>query len=186
MILKYQIEFLSEWHIGSGLGAGAESDATILVDANGMPYIPGKTIKGLLRDAMNDINEVQSGKISEQDILEVFGQESELKQGEELKRGKAYFSNATLEDNEYKAIVSNRLQDYLIKNIASTAINPYGVAQDNSLRTQEVCMPMTLNGSIEVEETYLEKIKLAIQWLRGVGVNRNRGLGRCKMTIINA
>lgn len=186
MTLKYKIEFLSEWHIGSGLGAGAESDATILMDAKGMPYIPGKTIKGLLRDAMNDISEVKPDKISEEDILNIFGQKSTLGKEDKLRKGNAHFSNAILEQNEYDAIVTNGLQDYLLKNVASTAIDRYGVADDKSLRTQQVCMPLALQGSIQIDEKCKTKMVLATQWLKGAGVNRNRGLGRCKMTIINA
>jgi CRISPR/Cas system CSM-associated protein Csm3 (group 7 of RAMP superfamily) len=183
MMIEYKIEFLSEWHIGSGLGAGAESDAAILVDANKMPYIPGKTIKGLLRDVMNDIYEVQPNQISKQDILDIFGQESELKREDKLIQGKAYFSNATLEANEYNAIVANELQEYLLKNVASTAINQNGVANEKSLRSREVCMPLTLHGTIHIEEKHKDKIVMATKWIRGAGVNRNRGLGRCKITI---
>ncbi|MBK8390620.1 MAG: hypothetical protein IPL23_15620 [Saprospiraceae bacterium] len=46
MELKYKIEILSEWHIGSGLGAGAETDAEILKDYQGLPYIPERPLKG--------------------------------------------------------------------------------------------------------------------------------------------
>ena len=47
--LTYQIQFHSYWHCGSGLAAGAGVDALVVKDANGLPFVPGKTIKGLLR-----------------------------------------------------------------------------------------------------------------------------------------
>lgn len=183
--IQYEIKFLSEWHIGSGLGAGAASDAVVLVDKNQMPFVPGKTIKGLLRDAMCEINEVQQEKISKDDILRIFGQEKELKENEELKNGNAHFSNATIEKDEYNVIVQKKLQEYIVKNIASTAINEYGVAEEKSLRSREVCIPMTLFGSIDIEAADEVKVKMALQWVRAMGVNRNRGLGRCKITITN-
>lgn len=184
MTINYKIEFLSEWHIGSGLGAGAASDAVILADQNQMPFVPGKTIKGLLRDAMYEINEVQPNIISIDDILRIFGQESELK-GKALVKGSAHFMNATIEEPEYEAIVSNQLQEHLVKNIASTSIDNYGVALSQSLRSREVCIPMTLLGTIVIEDADEAKVKMALQWVRAMGVNRNRGLGRCKITITN-
>lgn len=45
MDIKYKIEFFSNWHCGSGLAAGADVDALVVKDCNGLPYVPGKTIK---------------------------------------------------------------------------------------------------------------------------------------------
>lgn len=45
-----KIEFISDWHIGSGLGNGAIADAVIARDASGIPIIPGSAIKGALRE----------------------------------------------------------------------------------------------------------------------------------------
>ena len=54
--LQYKIEFTSFWHTGSGLSSGTESDIVVIKDKNGLPYIPGKTLKGLLREAAETIN----------------------------------------------------------------------------------------------------------------------------------
>lgn len=50
--IKYTIEFYSQWHCGSGLSAGADVDALVVKDKDYMPYVPGKTIKGLVREAV--------------------------------------------------------------------------------------------------------------------------------------
>lgn len=55
MKIKYQIQFHSYWHCGSGLAAGAGVDALVVKDADGLPFVPGKTIKGLLREAMEEL-----------------------------------------------------------------------------------------------------------------------------------
>ena len=52
--LNIKIEFFSPWHCGSGLSAGADADSLVIKDTNGLPYIPGKTIKGLIREAVED------------------------------------------------------------------------------------------------------------------------------------
>ena len=49
-ILEFKLS--SYWHIGSGTGADAVVDAVVARDGDGLPVIPGRTIKGLLRDAM--------------------------------------------------------------------------------------------------------------------------------------
>ena len=50
--IKYKITFFSNWHCGSGLAAGADTDELVIKDRNGLPYVPGRTIKGLLREAV--------------------------------------------------------------------------------------------------------------------------------------
>ncbi|MDD2650440.1 MAG: RAMP superfamily CRISPR-associated protein, partial [Candidatus Cloacimonetes bacterium] len=51
----YQVKFLSDWHCGSGLTSGSDVDALVIKDQNNLPIIPGKTIKGLLREAAETI-----------------------------------------------------------------------------------------------------------------------------------
>ena len=62
------ITFFSWWHAGSGLGRGGDADALVIRDATGLPYLPGKTVKGLLRDAVQlaeDHGAVGKGKTDE-------------------------------------------------------------------------------------------------------------------------
>ncbi len=47
---KIQIEFKSDWHIGTGIGLPGTSDDMLLRDNNDYPFIPGRTIKGILRN----------------------------------------------------------------------------------------------------------------------------------------
>ena len=50
--IKYKITFLTDWHCGSGLAAGADVDALVVKDKERLPYVPGKTMKGLVREAV--------------------------------------------------------------------------------------------------------------------------------------
>lgn len=45
-----QLTFRSDWHIGTGAGIPGVSDRAILRDDDGFPFIPGRTIRGILRD----------------------------------------------------------------------------------------------------------------------------------------
>jgi CRISPR/Cas system CSM-associated protein Csm3 (group 7 of RAMP superfamily) len=181
--INYKIKFLSDWHIGSGLGAGAETDAEIIKSSDGLPYIPGKTIKGLLKNACHDIADINESKISKEIINQIFGKDADKTDKSEA--GSAFFGNATICIDESKEIIQNGLQEYLFKNISSTAIDENTrIASPKSLRSMEVCMPITLNGSIEIDQKHIEAITLACKWVRHIGVNRNRGLGRCTIAII--
>jgi len=180
MKINYKIELLTDWHVGSGLDSGADADTLVLKDENNLPYIPGKTVKGLLRDSLNEIKEVK--KLTESEIDVLFGEEAEKY---DLERKKIYFSNVELSETEKLEIITNKLSSHLYKNIASTKIEKKtGVAAQNSLRTMEVCIPLSLVGSIETEiENAKDIFETAFKWTRNLGVNRNRGLGRCKFSI---
>ena len=73
--INYKITFLSDWHAGSGLGSGADSDAVVIKDANNLPYLPGKTIKGLIKDSLIDIKEAQPKMMPKDFIDKYFGYE---------------------------------------------------------------------------------------------------------------
>lgn len=170
MTLKYTITFLDYWHIGSGLSAGAKLDSSVLKDSDDMPYIGGKTIKGLVRE--------MAGFFEDSDFeSNCFGKEG-------VEMGTCYFSNATVSPTVKEEIVSNKLQDNLYDEIASTKIDSKGMSVDGSLREIEVTIPITLDGEIEdVPKTYSDKMSQALKMLKRMGLNRNRGLGRCEITV---
>lgn len=184
--LKYEIKFLDDWICGSGLGAGAETDSEVIKDKDGLPYIPGKTIKGILKDACLEIVCLDTNEqfLTQNQINHIFGvdanaKEDGEKQAEPSKPGTAFFSNVELSRLEKEEIVKNQLQKFLYHNISSTRINRKGVAVDKSLRVTEVCAPITLFGEIQIEEEYHPALENAMRWTRRLGTNRNRGFGRC-------
>ena len=48
---KIRIEMLSDWHVGIGAGRPGDVDRLVARDRDGLPYIPGKTMRGIWRDA---------------------------------------------------------------------------------------------------------------------------------------
>jgi CRISPR/Cas system CSM-associated protein Csm3 (group 7 of RAMP superfamily) len=179
--INYTITFLSDWHAGSGLSSGADADAVVIKDKNNLPYLPGKTIKGLLKGVFKDIEEVQPNLLPENFVKSYFGEYADKKKPSDA--GSLFFSNAELNQNEQSQI-SKEMTEFLYRNIASTAIDENGVAQKNSLRVMEVCIPLQLNGYIDgVNKADVEAFRKAFACLRNLGSNRNRGLGRCKIEI---
>jgi hypothetical protein len=45
------VEISGWWHAGTGRGGGEDADAVVAKDRYGLPYLPGRHLKGLLRDA---------------------------------------------------------------------------------------------------------------------------------------
>ena len=159
MTLKYKLKFFDYWHLSSGLSAGAKLDSTVVKDDNNLPYASGKTIKGLLREMAEEFGDITA-------------------------MHKAYFSNATLEKSLKDEIVSNTLQDNLYDVIASTKIDDDGLAVDKSLREIEVVIPLTLYGEIrDVPNDFEKSLKKFLKLIKRMGLNRNRGLGRCKFSV---
>lgn len=175
MTLTYTLTFLSDWHCGSGLSGGAEADAIVIKDASNLPYVPGKTIKGLISDALHEIKELST--IVPDTAISTLLTTSESKPA-------AFFSNAELSAEE-KEDIGEGLSHFFYRNIASTQIeSTTGTAKPHSLRVKEVTIPVTLTGTVSgVNSEELKVLEMAFKWIRCLGVNRNRGLGRCKFVI---
>ena len=178
MTLKYKITFHSPWHCGSGLSAGADVDALVIKDKDQLPYIPGKTLKGLIREAVDDY--VQFAQIdNEEDVSSIFGN-TDVEVPEDISKGEAFFTNAELSLEDQKAILARQLQEQLYSVVSSTAIDDDGIALEHTLNRKEVVVPCTLYASIHfLNENQIDLISKAMGMIKQMGVNRNRGLGRC-------
>ncbi|MDE5851092.1 MAG: CRISPR-associated protein [Muribaculaceae bacterium] len=194
MDITYKVEFFTDWHCGSGLSAGAYVDALVVKDSDGLPYLPGKTVKGLLREAAEDIAALRSGdddELRESRMAEIrkgFGHfDGNDDSGHGALRGTAHFTNAVIPSTERQAITAGALQPYIYRTISSTAIGDDGTAVDKSLRRMEVTAPCALEGKIlnlPDGEDFREIITDAMRYIKRLGQNRNRGLGRCSFSPI--
>jgi len=170
--IKYNITFHTYWHCGSGLAAGAATDALVIKDKYGMPFVPGKTIKGLVREALNILATDKADN-----WVHVFGKEGDM-------RSESFFTNAVMDEKEHDFIVSANATSYMYRLIASTAIDDNGIAVDNSLRSIQVTVPCTLTGEIQnVPDDMIEPLSNALKYIKRLGQWRNRGLGRCTITV---
>lgn len=181
MEINYKIIFFSDWHCGSGLAKGSDVDALTVKDKDGLPYVPGKTVKGLLREALESIAEY-SGNNCSQSINELFGFFDDK---DKHQKGSLFFSNAVIPDGDRKGMLENGWVKFLYGRRANTAIEG-GTAKRTSLRASEVCMPCTLEGKIlDLPSEMKPAIENGMRFIKRLGVGRNRGLGRCKFEIIN-
>jgi CRISPR/Cas system CSM-associated protein Csm3 (group 7 of RAMP superfamily) len=180
--ITYKIQMHSFWHVGSGLTGGVVADSVVIKDSNGLPFIPGKTLKGLLRDAALTIQELNSNLISTAFIDNVFGQ-SRGAEGTNC-----FFSNAYLSNALQTQLKQDTNKDILYQNLASTAIDKNGQAVNGSLRTLEATIPLVLFAQIvdfPEEEKYQQELDYCMQMVKRMGSKRHRGLGRCDWSLIN-
>lgn len=197
--VTYRLKFYSEWHCGSGLGAGADVDALVVKDKNKLPYVPGKTMKGLIREAVENILKFEGWtKQKEQDFIVVFGNsadkdwniltESDFEDINLQIKSQSFFTNAELEDSLKEFILSDinsseeteRYWHFLYNSVASISINEQGVAEKQHLRKLETVVPCELVGQIlKVPESFVPVLRKGMQFVKRLGQSRNRGLGRC-------
>ncbi|WP_125716173.1 RAMP superfamily CRISPR-associated protein [Pseudoalteromonas rubra] len=193
----------SDWHIGSGEQGGSYADALAIKCPQGLPYIPGKSVKGLLREAfrvaaIHHWFDTQDNKELGEHLLHcLFGHEGTQA---EFSQGALQLTNATLSAQEQCAIRQQpEFRQHLFRVINSTAIGQYGVAKNGSLRAMEVAVPMTLGAQIALNRqhgnyqrllalldneqaiwTSLEKTLVLIQ---NLGAKRQRGFGEVSVSL---
>ena len=181
--LRYTITFYSNWHCGSGQAAGADVDELVVKDRDGLPYVPGRTIKGLLRDAADML--LRYDGLDKDHVNTIFGHDDDNgKHGELTTLGQSFFSNAELPEDERATIIEQKLTLYLYKSVSSTAIDDDGIAKDLSLRKIQTVVPCKLEGSIRnVPEDMTGDVEKMVKLVKRLGLGRSHGLGRCKMEI---
>ncbi len=190
MICDLEISIFSPWHAGSGRGDGPLSDALSVRDASGLPYLPGKTLKGLLRDGLYSVESL--GRCAEGITNSIFG--ASQHEGEDgMKRfggveGRVIISDATLcppadlAPLRQWAVTHPAEVSALFTQISSTSLDQEMSVKEGSLRTIEFVRSVALYATIEgIDETDVEAIRIALPLIRGLGLRRSRGFGACRL-----
>ena len=192
------IENISPMHLGSGQ-ADVNVDADVVHDENGLPYFPGKRLKGLLYESGIEVLEMLSSCGSDfyskeaWDELFNHGVESECH---------LIIPNINLEgyeniSREWGALIStfpgmfqpvDVLGSYTTIRYQTRIDSATGVAADTSLHNMRVVdAHQRFMGRIKFSGgklEHLELLALAFQNLQQSGLKRNRGFGEIKCTIM--
>jgi hypothetical protein len=184
------VDIRSYWHPGTGRGSGFHLDAVTHEGADGLPRLPGRTLKGLLRDAIHRAEtwgwkEVHAG--STERLFGPLGRE-----GAETAFGLLRVSDATLPDEVAAYLASEegrKLVPGLYREHFSTAIEQKtGVAKERSLRGMRVVVPLTLEAEIStvpgVEDLpdWRARLGAVLPLVTAVGAHRSRGFGRAVLS----
>ena len=186
--MKLKIELKSDLICGSGEGWGNVIDTDVVYDSYGFPYIPAKRIKGLLKEACLELDEMGVNKNKLAD--EIFGSNNvegstfvltnaELANIHDMK---CYVDNCN--DNEKKELnISNVINHYT--NVrCQTAIEDNGIAKENSLRaSRAITRGNVFYADIIFEDKYEEVIKNCCAIVHHMGINRTRGFGDVKLSL---
>jgi CRISPR-associated protein Csx10 len=194
--------FLSDWHVGSGAGIPGNVDRQVLRDAEGLPYVPGKTLTGVLRDAAEwiaDTHDAQSGGSSWRDALTfLFGGQPESHGGEEgaeAKPAALSVGSAVLPEEVRNYIKGNGLVPDLFIVQPGVSIDPQTGRSmpDHLFSTEKVRKNCVLRATLRVadEETKsgtgalknknaADLLEAAVKAVRRIGGSRRRGAGECR------
>lgn len=202
MRYKLRLETLSDTIVGSAQAYGTIIDNDIVYDSMGLPYIPAKRIKGIFRNAAEELLAAEGGaKLigKDLDLNKVFGV-----MGSNAPEPKIVFTNLQLEDIEdihhwlkylqetYPyAINSALVSDHFTDVRAQTAIDPLtGTAKEHSLRSGRVLLRgFCFEGEIELSEASEELKRLFAVlslYIERMGSKRNRGFGKIRLELMDS
>ena len=196
MEYKVYIKTESPLCLGSGK-ADVNIDTDLVHDALGLPYFPGKRLRGLLYESAVEVVEMaelcQNPFITRRTVEELFHRcadssveliipDFQLVEYREMAGEWKYLQSA------YEDLIQPEsvLETYTSVRF-QTAVDEEGIAKETSLRNIRVLdAPLTFVGKIQIhngDEQHVQALALALANLRRAGMNRNRGFGRicCSM-----
>jgi len=177
----------------TGTGRGRIHDAETIVDSAGLPYLPGRHLRGLIRDAVEFRAELSKAQVDVDKARRLFGGWGSP-EGDNAP-GLIEVRDARLPSPVAQATGKDpALRDALFAVVHATAIQPdTGTAADRSLRSFRVAVPMRLRGQIAWRPDVPADDPLAREWdgiveralplVLGVGAHRHRGLGEAVLSL---
>lgn len=188
---KITIQFTSHWQISSGLGDGSWSDSMLVRNHDALLYIPGRALKGALREAA-----VKLSLCGREDLAEAvelfFGSASQAKGA--TTDGFITVSSCYLPKDLRQMLLAidngvdreNAIRDLTVRRIM-TSLDDKRQIKTGSLRTIELGIPgVSFEGEInyEIPEGYTQQwcddyFSCVCAAVKSMGGDRARGMGCC-------
>jgi|LFRM01.1.fsa_nt_gb CRISPR-associated protein Csx10 len=207
--MKIRIKLKSPLLLGSGEGWGTFVDTDIVFDEYGLPYFPGKRLKGMLRESAEEV--IDMFRYSQIDWLDKrISDPSKAETIVETIFGKNGFSegivridNLYLKDyeetlewikwavNNYGGIVTKEdILETMTEVRQHTSISSDGIAKEKSLRSVRVLKDKyEFEGDVGFDSkdvALIELLALACANLRHVGSKRTRGFGEITCSLCDS
>ncbi|MBF0422021.1 MAG: hypothetical protein HQL73_03420 [Magnetococcales bacterium] len=192
-----EIDIQSYWHAGTGKGSASYLDAISQTDARGLPFLPGRNLRGLLRHAM-EIAE-QWGHVERGMAFRLFGGWDSRRIPQERTRFNSQEGALVVENAHLPEAVARWLTDSderaiyrqaLFQPLFSTAVDHgSGRARDGSLRGLQAVVPLTLTAPVFYQgdpSEWRQALILVLPLIRAVGGHRHRGFGRAVLSLKEA
>ncbi len=187
-----KIKLNSDMCCGTGEGDGKYKQVTTAVDDIGLPYIPARRLKGLLRECAEFLQ--TNSYITEKELTSLFG-------GHNGKRGRIRIGNAVLPDyvciKDELSSLDDSLTGIITKSAITqeftslrtqTAIRCEGVVLDNLLRTTETIRKgIVFYAELQVSDESPKDTDILLKCaklLRQIGLNKTRGFGEVECELI--
>lgn len=185
--ITYNLKFKSDFHIGSGSGIPGIIDNGMKYDCDGVPEIQGKTIKGILRDAVESL--VRINKDTQDIITVIFGAK-----GDDTTCYR--FSTLSIVNKYKKKIKENKDIQKRLSNIQShnSIYREKLAAKEGALFFCEIAPRfLEYSGNISqikdidkgVEDKILFYLVCGLRFVTHIGGKRRRGNGMVRFEIEN-
>jgi CRISPR/Cas system CSM-associated protein Csm3 (group 7 of RAMP superfamily) len=188
MVANFRV--LSFWRVGTGRGELGTLDSHCARDDLGLPVIPGRSVRGLFREAVREAAAL--GLLGDNSAeTKLFGTRlgGTLTLGDEPEAGTLRFEDARLPTETRTLLaMAPALASKLFTTKRSTAMDRFtGAAKPRSLRFDEVALPVDLVAPVDLlfgaPADAFNILETVAPLIRGVGSQRTRGLGRVIVTV---
>lgn len=194
------VTFLSDWHVGEGAGSQGYIDRIIRRDPqDGLPYVPAKTLTGMLRDGCERLAQALDGGPSGpwgRFVQELFGGESRgTATVGQTTPARLWLTPARLPAALRSALARKEnapLARALVSLRPGVRIDDNGTAAHDMLRIEEVaCAGAVLGAELTLDDSLDGDARCAAEALLAggarlterLGGKRRRGHGRCRITL---
>ncbi|WP_298780159.1 RAMP superfamily CRISPR-associated protein [uncultured Fretibacterium sp.] len=200
-----RLRFDSDWHVGSGAGIPGSVDRQVLRDEEGFPYVPGKSLTGILRDAAEWIADTrdtaEKGNKWKNALIGLFGEQPESHGGTSggfVSGAAVGIGSATLSQDPRNYVQGLREDSGPDLRTALFTVRPgvkidrtTGRALEDHLFSTERVRGCTLYAPVKYLRGPLSKdeeklLEDAVRAVRRLGGKRRRGGGRCRLDWFNA
>jgi len=203
---RLRITFKSDWHIGEGAGRPGNIDRIVRrYPKDGLPYVPGKSLTGIWRDACEQVangldNSVEDGPW-QQWVKVLFGGIDHQPEREETPQPRSRHAPQPALLSVRPAFFPEPLRSWLCRQPAikealafvkpGTSLDSFGVTKKDHLRMEEmICTGAILEAEIELNlpkgperTTALALLWAGARMVERIGGKRRRGAGRCCLEV---
>lgn len=179
---RIEVTFDAEWLVAGGESSLGTADLAPMKDAEGLPFIPGRSLRGVLREAVCIVDDCVGGSWA----TELFGERLVAGGPHHYREGTVRVGNALLVRELAAACSNPDTRRDLYAAVRRTALTADRVAKRHTLRELEVCIPgLMLVADVETpDEQSLKVLAFACGLVRSLGHGRSRGLGRCRLSVV--
>lgn len=170
--LYVRVRLLSDTIFGAGFSVPGGEDIAVCEDSKGYPYLKGSTLKGLLRESLENWVVWTSG--SETDVDELMG----------VSGWDGLTDDRRIQLSEFQVQSPPASPEECYETRAFTSLTDAGTAESGTLRMAScVRKGMTFVGEVHCacEDEIL--VKSALTSIKWVGTMRSRGFGRVQFTV---